>query len=80
MPIKALTGMQNKSALAEALNTNSTLTALYLQNNSIRDNGALALADTLKINSVLSSLDIWGNSIGDKELRRWLRHSSPILF
>ncbi|KAG0084294.1 hypothetical protein BGZ93_001307 [Podila epicladia] len=48
-------------ALSEALETNSILATLNLQDNSIGDNGALALSDTLKNNSTLTTL-YWQNS------------------
>ncbi|KAG0046352.1 hypothetical protein BGZ83_008494, partial [Gryganskiella cystojenkinii] len=51
-------------ALAEALKTNSTLTTLCLQSNSIGDKGAQALTESLLTNSTLTTLDLRHNSIG----------------
>ncbi|KAH7054921.1 hypothetical protein BKA57DRAFT_434545 [Linnemannia elongata] len=44
---------------------NSTLTTLYLYNNSIGDNGAQALSEALKTNSTLTTLDLYKSLIGD---------------
>ncbi|KAG0028721.1 hypothetical protein BGZ82_008269 [Podila clonocystis] len=57
-----------ETALGKALKTSSTLTILYLQNNSIGDNGAQRLSEALKTNSTLTTLDLWGNSIGDSRV------------
>ncbi|KAF9112498.1 hypothetical protein BGX30_007266, partial [Mortierella sp. GBA39] len=50
--------------LAEALKTNSTLTTMDLQYNSIGLDGAKALAEALRTNSTLTTLKLYGNSIG----------------
>ncbi|KAK3836626.1 MAG: hypothetical protein JOS17DRAFT_787789 [Linnemannia elongata] len=52
-------------ALSEALKTNSTLTALDLDGNSVGDNGAQALSEALKINSNLTALALNYSSIRD---------------
>ncbi|KAF9147314.1 hypothetical protein BG015_011079 [Linnemannia schmuckeri] len=51
--------------LAETLKTDSTLTILYLNNNSIEDNGAVALSVALKTNSNLTTLHLTRNPIGE---------------
>jgi len=51
--------------LAKALETNSALKTLVLDNNSIDDAGAMALAKALETNSALTGLRLRGNSIGD---------------
>ncbi|KAI8596729.1 hypothetical protein EDD21DRAFT_419388, partial [Dissophora ornata] len=50
-------------ALSEALKTNTTLTTLSLQDNSIEKEGALALSEALKTNTTLTTLDLRNNSI-----------------
>ncbi|KAG9060730.1 hypothetical protein KI688_008941 [Linnemannia hyalina] len=51
--------------LSETLKTNSSLTTLNLERNSIGDNGAQALSEALKTNSTLTTLNLLRNSIGD---------------
>ncbi|KAF9990533.1 hypothetical protein BGZ75_001406 [Mortierella antarctica] len=58
-------GKEKITDLAEVLKTNSTLSTLTLQNNSIGDDGAKALGEALKTNSTLTTLDLNNNSIGD---------------
>src|SRR3989338_3040524 len=58
-------GISGASALATALQHNSTLTTLHLSNNSIGASGASALAIALQHNSTLTSLLLPSNSIGD---------------
>lgn len=53
-------------ALSGALKTNSTLTTLYLQKNSIGSNGGQSLSEALKANSTLITVNFWNNSIEDK--------------
>ena len=55
---------ENVRALAEALETNSTLTSLDLSRNGIGAEGAARLAAALKKNSTMTSLDISRNDIG----------------
>ncbi|KAF9342197.1 hypothetical protein BGX26_008085, partial [Mortierella sp. AD094] len=52
-------------ALSAALKTDTTLTTLNLQNNSIESNGVQALSEALKTNSTLTTLNLERNSIGD---------------
>ena len=68
-------------ALAQALHHNSTLTDLYLSNNSISDAGAVALAEALHHNSTLTQLDLSNNSISDAgavALAQALHHNSTL--
>ncbi|KAG9061903.1 hypothetical protein KI688_007054 [Linnemannia hyalina] len=58
-------GVKEFGILTEALKTNSTLTTLDLESNSIGSNGAKALAEALKTNSFLTTLDLESNSIGE---------------
>ncbi|KAI9237252.1 MAG: hypothetical protein BYD32DRAFT_461734 [Podila humilis] len=60
-------GEKEFGRLVEALKTNLTLSTLYLDNNSIRDNGVLALSEALKTNSTLTTLNLRYNSIGEDE-------------
>ena len=53
-------------ALAEALKTNSALTALHLYGSRMGDEGSRALAEALKTNSALTTLHLGGNRIGDE--------------
>ena len=41
------------------------MTTLYLNRNSIGDDGAKAIAEALKVNPVLTTLLLWSNNIGD---------------
>ena len=52
--------------LAEALETNTTLTDLILDNNKIGDEGAKAIAEALKTNTTLINLKLSTNIIGDE--------------
>ncbi|KAG0268977.1 hypothetical protein BGZ96_006575, partial [Linnemannia gamsii] len=45
--------------------TNSTLTTLALEDNSIGESGAVALSKALKTNSIMTTLNLENNSIGD---------------
>ncbi|KFH68199.1 hypothetical protein MVEG_05018 [Podila verticillata NRRL 6337] len=47
-----------KTITTEALKTNSTLTTLNLQDNSIGDNGAQALAEALKTKLTLTTSNL----------------------
>ncbi|KAF9970399.1 hypothetical protein BGZ75_002296, partial [Mortierella antarctica] len=49
---------------AETIECGSTLTTLYLQDNSIGLGGAQALSEALKTNSTLNTLDLKENNIG----------------
>lgn len=51
--------------LAEAIETNQSLTCLDLQNNNIRTMGAVALSKMLESNRILASLILSGNSSSD---------------
>ncbi|KAF9962085.1 hypothetical protein BGZ72_010691 [Mortierella alpina] len=53
------------TALAEVLKTNTTLTTLDLQSNSVGDIGAQALSEALQTNSTLTTLALNNNNIGD---------------
>ena len=54
-------------AISQALHHNSTLTHLYLSDNSISDAGAVALAQALHHNSTLTRLYLYGNDgIGEE--------------
>ena len=55
--------------MAEALKSNSALTTLDLESNSIDDEGARALAGALKSNGALAVLDMEGNSYGHESAR-----------
>ncbi|KAI8597524.1 hypothetical protein EDD21DRAFT_407542 [Dissophora ornata] len=50
-------------ALSEALKTNTVLTTLNLQHNSIGNEGALALSEAFKTNTTLTTLNLDHNSI-----------------
>lgn len=76
-PIKILdlseNGITDQGArkLAEALQTNDSLTELYLKagwlnRNNITDNGGICFAEALRKNSTLKVLDLTGNPIGEK--------------
>ena len=56
-------------ALAEALKTNSALTALHLYGSRMGDEGSRALAEALKTNSALTTLHLDSNSIGNEGAR-----------
>ena len=51
------------AALAEVIQTNSTLTKLHLSENAIAEAGAAALAKAIQTNSALTELNLRGNSI-----------------
>eukprot|EP00729_Bicosta_minor_P010564 gene10564-30780_t len=53
------------AAIAEALKTNTAVTALNLWDNSIGDAGATALAEMLKVNTAVARLSLVYNKIGD---------------
>ena len=58
---------QGAEQLARALQTNTTLSELYLNNNMIGEKGAQALLDTLMgPNKTLSVLDLGGNNISNE--------------
>ncbi len=59
-------GDEGAKALAEALETNATLTSINLTENNIGDEGAKALAEGLKTNATLTSINLGGNNIGDE--------------
>ncbi|KAL0225873.1 hypothetical protein P9112_013197 [Eukaryota sp. TZLM1-RC] len=72
---------EDASALARALESNSTLTKLELGNNNITSEGASALARALESNSTLTKLDLWGNNItaeGASALARALESNSTL--
>ncbi|KAG0303192.1 RHO1 GDP-GTP exchange protein 2 [Dissophora globulifera] len=74
-------GGKELGILTETLKTNSILTTLDLQDNSIGEDGAKALAEALKTNKTLSTLDLWHNSIGDdgaKALAEALKTNSTL--
>ena len=48
--------LKGPAALANALQTNTTLTALFLSDNNLDADGVAALADALNINTTLSRL------------------------
>ena len=50
-------------ALAEALKTNSTLEALYLEDTGVGDVGAQALAETFKVNTTLEIVSLYSTNI-----------------
>ena len=50
--------------LANALQTNSSITYMNLENTEIRDEGAMALSNALTVNKSLTSLNIASNHIG----------------
>ncbi|CAF1278487.1 unnamed protein product [Didymodactylos carnosus] len=54
---------EGAKAIAEALRTNETLTALYMQEKNISDAGSKAMAEALKINQTLTYLGISSNNI-----------------
>ncbi|KAG0287935.1 hypothetical protein BGZ97_006950, partial [Linnemannia gamsii] len=58
-------GAKELVPLADALKTNSTLTALDLQDNKIGSREAQIIAEALKINSTLITLHLGNNMIGD---------------
>ncbi|XP_068745832.1 NLR family CARD domain-containing protein 3-like [Montipora capricornis] len=58
-------GPSSASALARALEVNSTLTYLNLSGNKIGDSGAAALAKAMEFNSTLTSLALFNCKIGD---------------
>ena len=53
------------AVLADTLETNSTLTHLYLVKSAIGESGAVALAKAMEKNSTLTELDLSFNEIGD---------------
>ena len=59
-------GVEGAKELAEALETNTSLTTVILSNNGIGDRGAIALATALRANHTLKSLDLSNNGIGDR--------------
>ncbi|KAG0051211.1 hypothetical protein BGZ83_003996 [Gryganskiella cystojenkinii] len=60
-----LFGEKELQVLSEELKTDSILTTLNMQGNSISDNGARTLAKALKTNMTLTTLNLQGNSIND---------------
>ncbi|KAF9116593.1 hypothetical protein BGW39_002695, partial [Mortierella sp. 14UC] len=58
-------GAKELVPLADALKTNSTLTALDLQDNKIGSREAQIIAEALKTNSTLITLHLGNNTIGD---------------
>ena len=54
------------TAIAKALETNTTLSELNLDYNNIGDEGATAIAKALETNTTLSELNLGGNNIGDE--------------
>jgi len=69
------------AALANALETNSTLTTLYLSENKFGDKGVEALAKALEKNSTLTTLDLSDCNIGDegaKALAEALKKNSTL--
>ncbi|KAL0225911.1 hypothetical protein P9112_013235 [Eukaryota sp. TZLM1-RC] len=72
---------EGASALARALESNSTLTGLHLGGNNITDEGASALALALENNSTLTELHLWSNNItseGASALARALESNSTL--
>ena len=53
-------------ALADALLTNDCLKELYLGDNRITDEGAIAIAAALRMNNTLTILSLKNNKVGDK--------------
>ncbi len=60
---KSVIGDDGAKALAEALETNKTLTGLDLAYNNIGDSGAKALAEALETNTTLTTLGLTFNDI-----------------
>ncbi|KAG0038874.1 hypothetical protein BGZ89_007981, partial [Linnemannia elongata] len=54
----------NMKSIHIALETGSTVTTLYLRDNSMESKGAQALTEALKTNSALTTLNLDNNSIG----------------
>ncbi|KAL0226104.1 hypothetical protein P9112_013428 [Eukaryota sp. TZLM1-RC] len=72
---------EGASALARALESNSTLTELYLVSNNITSEGASALARALESNSTLTELYLVSNNItseGASALARALESNSTL--
>ncbi|KAL0225861.1 hypothetical protein P9112_013185 [Eukaryota sp. TZLM1-RC] len=72
---------EGASALARALESNSTLTTLRLQYNNITSEGASALARALESNSTLTKLNLWNTNItseGASALARALESNSTL--
>jgi len=59
-------GNEGASALAEGLQTNTTITVLNLANNKIGNEGASALAQVLQTNTTITVLDLANNQIGNE--------------
>ena len=55
------------SAIAKALETNTTLLKLDLRSNKIGDEGAKAITKALETNTTLSGLNLNSNMIGKEE-------------
>ncbi|KAL0226026.1 hypothetical protein P9112_013350 [Eukaryota sp. TZLM1-RC] len=72
---------EGASAIARALESNSTLTKLNLRDNKITSEGASALARALESNSTLTELSLEGNNITDEgasALARALERNSTL--
>ena len=69
--------------IAEALQSNRSLTHLGLSNNAIESFGAIAIAKALKSNRTLTHLHLEGNGIGDsgtKELVQALQYNDTLTY
>ena len=56
------------------------LTTLYLNGNSIGNEGAKAIAEALKVNATLTKLELWANRIGHdgaKAIAEALKFNAP---
>ena len=74
-------GSEGATALAKALEVNTTLAKLDLGINKIEDKGATALAEALKVNTTLDELDFNYSNIGDEgatELAKALKVNTSV--
>merc|ERR1740136_215901 len=55
--------------IATALYSNNTLTAIYLKNNNIGDEGAKAIATALESNDTITNIELSNNTIGDEGIK-----------
>ena len=53
--------------IAQALRVNTSISSLYMSNNSVRFDGGHSLALACRVDTSLSSLNLSDNSIGDEE-------------
>jgi Leucine Rich repeat len=61
-------GDEGAKALAQALQSNNTVTTIHLSSNQIGDEGAKALAQALQNNNTVTAINLYRNEIGDELL------------